>query len=414
MKSIDELATVGRGRSKHRPRNDPALYGGSYPFVQTADIHASDLYINSFSKTYSDLGLAQSKLWEPGILCITNAGENTGDCAILDIEACFPDSIIAVTPDPEKADVFFLKYSVDRIKHQLRGVTKGATQDNLSVSKLVSFKFPVPPLSTQKRIGEILCSYGDLIENNRRRIQLLEETARLLYKEWFVHLRFPSHEHVTIHDGVPDGWKRAQFSTLLSHYIGGGWGKDEALGSETSPAYVIRGTDIQKVTDGTFNDIGLRFHKEKSLQSRLLSQGDIIFEVSGGSATQPVGRALLMLDKHLQIFNGSVICASFCKLLRSHSRVLSAFLFYFLKHSRESGELLVFQKQSSSALQNFNFAAFLEHQNVLVPPKTLLEEFSDQVFRVHNQIALLGIQNYQLSKARDLLLPRLMNGEIAV
>jgi type I restriction enzyme S subunit len=214
LKSIDEIAEIGRGRSRHRPRNAPELYGGVYPFVQTADIHASDLYINTFSKTYNEAGLAQSKLWDSGVICITNAGENTGDCAILGIQACVPDSIITVIPDPEETDPVFLKYAIDQLKSQLRAVTKGATQDNLSIAKLTAFKFQVPSVATQKQIGHILRCYGDLIENNRRRIQLLERSLHLLYKEWFVHLRFPSHEHSKIVDGIPEGWRKCQISEL--------------------------------------------------------------------------------------------------------------------------------------------------------------------------------------------------------
>jgi type I restriction enzyme, S subunit len=145
-RSLDELAHVSRGRSRHRPRNEPSLFGGEFPFVQTADIHGSDLYIHSYSQTYNEAGLAQSKLWEPGVICITNAGENTGDCGILAIRACFPDSILAIEPMPEMADAIFLKYSIDRLKPQSRRITRGATQDNLSVAKLLAFKMPAPDL----------------------------------------------------------------------------------------------------------------------------------------------------------------------------------------------------------------------------------------------------------------------------
>lgn len=183
LKAIDELARVGRGRSRHRPRNDPSLYGGEFPFVQTAEIHGSELYITSFSQTYSVTGLAQSRLWDPGVICITNAGEKTGDCAILGIRACFPDSVIAVEAEEGKTDPVFLKYAIDLLKPQLRRVTRGATQDNLSVAKLLAFKFPVPSYSVQQRIGDMLRSYDDLIANNRRRMALLEESAHPASRE---------------------------------------------------------------------------------------------------------------------------------------------------------------------------------------------------------------------------------------
>src|SRR6266496_4236331 len=117
---LDELGFVGRGKSRHRPRNDPRLYGGEYPFIQTADIVAADPYITSYSQTYTDFGLAQSKLWPANTLCITIAGANTAETAILKFEACFPDSIIGFIPDENKADLHFVKHSLDLIENSQR------------------------------------------------------------------------------------------------------------------------------------------------------------------------------------------------------------------------------------------------------------------------------------------------------
>ncbi|MFM9100653.1 MAG: restriction endonuclease subunit S, partial [Cyanobium sp.] len=90
---LDELGHVGRGRSRHRPRNANFLYGGPYPFFQTGDIKAANCYLTEFSQTYSEAGLAQSKLWQPGTLCITIAA-NIAESAILGIPGCFPDSVV--------------------------------------------------------------------------------------------------------------------------------------------------------------------------------------------------------------------------------------------------------------------------------------------------------------------------------
>jgi type I restriction enzyme S subunit len=99
-KRLNALGFVGRGRSRNRPRNDPILYGGPYPFIQTADIMASELRITKYSQTYSEKGLAQSKLWDENTLCMTIAGENTAETAILSFKACFPDSIVGFIADP--------------------------------------------------------------------------------------------------------------------------------------------------------------------------------------------------------------------------------------------------------------------------------------------------------------------------
>ena len=145
---LDQLGFVGRGRSRSRPRNDPTLYGGPYPLFETGDIKSADLYLSEPKKTYNEKGLAQSKLWNPGTLCITIAA-NIAETAILKIKACFPDSVAGFVADPEKTDVRYIKYYIDFIKLQMQNISQGTTQDNLSVEKLLSFEFFAPSLNTQ-------------------------------------------------------------------------------------------------------------------------------------------------------------------------------------------------------------------------------------------------------------------------
>src|SRR6266404_5996493 len=149
---LDELGFVGRGKSRHRPRNEPSLYGGPYPFIQTADVMAANPYITTYSQTYSELGLRQSKMWPPNTLCMTIAGANTAKVAILKIEACFPDSVVGFIPDKSKADLHFVLYSLGLMKDQFLAVSRGATQDNLGLDKLLSFPLFVPDVAEQQRI----------------------------------------------------------------------------------------------------------------------------------------------------------------------------------------------------------------------------------------------------------------------
>ena len=209
-KKLDQLGSVGRGKSKHRPRDDRRLYEGPYPFFQTGDVKAANFYLTEFSQTYSEFGLAQSKLWPAGTLCVTIAA-NIGDSAILSIPGCFPDSVVGFIADEKITDVRFVKYSIDVFKLRMQAISGGATQDNLSLDKLLSFDFPIPPLPIQRRIASILSAYDDLIENNRKRIAILEDMARRLYREWFVHFRYPGHESVPLVDSplgrIPQGWE---------------------------------------------------------------------------------------------------------------------------------------------------------------------------------------------------------------
>ena len=213
---LDQLGYLSRGRSRHRPRDAPHLYEGPYPFIQTGDVKHAGLYITDYVQTYSEAGLQQSKLWPTGTLCITIAA-NIADTAILGFDACFPDSVIGFIPEPKKSDAKFIKYLFDAtVKRRVQQFTQGAAQDNLSQEKLLSIEFLVPTVDEQERIANVLSAYDDLIENNRRRIALLEEGARQLFQEWFVRLRFPGHEHTRIANRVPEGWREVRLHLVLA------------------------------------------------------------------------------------------------------------------------------------------------------------------------------------------------------
>lgn len=233
FKTLDELGKVARGKSKHRPRNDKRLFGGIYPFIQTADVKKANFYIYEYSETYNEIGLAQSKLWDAGTLCITIAA-NIADTGILSMPACFPDSIMGFIPYDGISDVRFIKYCFDILQRKCKQISQGTAQDNLSWEKLSTIKFPAPPLKIQCRIAEVLSRYDSLIENYQKQIKLLEEAAQRLYKEWFVDLRFPGYEKTKIVDGLPEGWSfiriKDRYKTVLggtpSRFINSYWGGD--------------------------------------------------------------------------------------------------------------------------------------------------------------------------------------------
>lgn len=124
---LNEIGFVGRGKSKYRPRDAAHLYGGPYPFIQTGDVKHANFYITDYTQTYSEAGLAQSKLWKAGTLCITIAA-NIADTAILGFDACFPDSIIGFIPDKNKCDIRYVKYLFDIMQKQFQQFSQGAAQ----------------------------------------------------------------------------------------------------------------------------------------------------------------------------------------------------------------------------------------------------------------------------------------------
>ena len=156
----DIAKDFSRGKSKHRPRNDKCLFGGNYPFIQTGDIRNTEKYITEYVDTYNETGLAQSKLWPEGTLCITIAA-NIAETAILTFPCCFPDSVIGFVPNEDITTADYVFYLLQFFKAELQVLGKGAAQDNINLGTFEKMEFPLPPLSEQKRIVEQLDSLSE-------------------------------------------------------------------------------------------------------------------------------------------------------------------------------------------------------------------------------------------------------------
>ena len=188
-KTLREIAKdFGRGKSKHRPRNDPKLYGGPYPFIQTGDVRGSDHLITDYAQTYSQAGLAQSKLWPKGTLCITIAA-NIAETGVLDFDACFPDSVIGVVVDERQTSSKYLEYMLQTVKAELKAKGKGSAQDNINLATFENERFPFPDLFTQARIVESLDSLAAEIQRLEatydNKLAALDELKRSLLHQAF-------------------------------------------------------------------------------------------------------------------------------------------------------------------------------------------------------------------------------------
>jgi type I restriction enzyme, S subunit len=190
---------------------------------------------------------------------------------------------------------------------ELKKCVIGSSQQAYTISALKSIAIPLPPFPRQYRIASVLSAYDDLIENNTRRIKILEEMAQLIYREWFVHFRFPGRENVRMVESelgpIPEGWSAPALEQILEYNIGGGWGEEQKSDEFYIPAYVMRGTDIPGARYGSVGNCPLRWHKESNFRSRKLQAGDFVFEVSGGSKGQPVGRSLVVSETLLSQFD---------------------------------------------------------------------------------------------------------------
>jgi type I restriction enzyme S subunit len=153
-KTIGECGIWERGRSKHRPRNAPELFGGKYPFIQTGDIANADVYILEHKQTLSEIGLAQSRLFKKGTVCITIAA-NIGKAAILSYDCCFPDSVVGFSPF-DNIDSKFMYFEITNLQKELDSMAPATAQKNLNLKLLTSVKLFVPSLPEQQEIVRIL------------------------------------------------------------------------------------------------------------------------------------------------------------------------------------------------------------------------------------------------------------------
>lgn len=146
---LSQVATVARGKSKHRPRNDKSLFGGVYPFIQTGNVRNAYKYVTSYSSTYNEKGLAQSKLWHKGTICLTIAA-NIGDVAMLGMDACFPDSVVGITAESVLNE--YVYYFLTTLQKHLDSKANSAAQKNINLRVLSGIEIPLPPAKEQQRI----------------------------------------------------------------------------------------------------------------------------------------------------------------------------------------------------------------------------------------------------------------------
>jgi type I restriction enzyme S subunit len=168
-KTLKEISEdFGRGKSKHRPRNDKNLYDGDYPFIQTGDVRNCEHYITDYSQTYNDTGLAQSKLWPTGTICITIAA-NIAETGILSFDACFPDSVIGIVVNTKITNVDFVEYLLQSFKVNIQSLGKGSAQENINMGTFEEKLFPFPSIQEQRQIVQQL----DNLSAGTKKVELI-------------------------------------------------------------------------------------------------------------------------------------------------------------------------------------------------------------------------------------------------
>lgn len=288
----------------------------------------------------------------------------------------------------------------EQFNKQVNSLRSGAAQPQLPIRDIKVIELPLPSVDQQEAISGLISKYDDLIENNKRRIELLEESARQLYKEWFVRFRFPGHEHVKIIDGVPEGWETMELQDVCERITDG---------AHHSPKGVDDGLPMASVKDMHSWGIDLK-------NCRKISNDD--FEkLEKGDCRPKQGDVLIAKDgsylKHVFVAeeNAPYVLLSSIAILRPNERIKSNQLAMFLGLPRTKKRLTGYV--SGVALPRIILKEFRKF-TFLCPPLRLQEMWAENYDCIFDLCRTLIKENEKLSNARDLLLPKLMNGEIAV
>ncbi|PSB32840.1 restriction endonuclease subunit S [Chlorogloea sp. CCALA 695] len=274
----------------------------------------------------------------------------------------------------------------------------GSGVPTLNRNHIANIKAPSFDQKQENKIADILSKYDDLIENNRRRIELLEESARSLYREWFVYLRFPGHEHTPIIDGIPDGWEKKKIEEICET-VGGGTPstQNHEYWSDGNITWVVP-------TDVTRNNCLALLNSERKIteaglknSSAKLVPSETILMTSRAS----VGFFALM-DQQVCTNQGFI---NIIPNQKNYRMYLLHNLMYRVEEIRSYAGGSTYQEINKTRFRNLD---------IVIPSKTLLQQFQEQSYKILQQVRLLNKQIAKLNQARDLLLPRLMNGEIAV
>ena len=454
---LNDLGEVARGKSRHRPRYAEHLYGGAYPFIQTGDVKASGGLITNHSQTYSEDGLAQSRLWPAGTMCITIAA-NIAETGILSYPACFPDSVIGFIADENKCDVRFIEYRFRYLKAQLQREAIGSVQDNINLATFERLRFSIPALIEQKKISNILGSLDNKIQLNRETNQTLEAMAQALFKSWFVDFD-PVFDNIIAHNlahnnaplhNIPEPLLPHAQRRLNVHNVGRGSARQtaahafhhlfpQAFEQSDEPSVGIQGwvpkgwgvKNITELADTISNTYPLKtVDKVIFLNTGDIEAGNFLHKNYSEVSTLP-GQAKKMIQKddilYSEIrpknkrfayvyFDGTEhVVSTKLMVLRAKEKANSRFVYFLLTLNKTISDLQRIAELRSGTFPQITYNELSLIKAAIPSDGNVLKAFSNIMLNTYyNKNLQIQAQNEELKKLRDTLLPKLISGELRI
>lgn len=366
-------------------------------FLRITDIVPDSLDWESVPYCQIDEAIKERYALAPGDIVVARTGATVGYAKLIrdEVDAVFASYLVRFRVDTNKADPTYVGRLVESqvYKSFVQSRVGGAAQPNASAPVLGGFEFALPELKAQSRIASILSAYDDLIENNRRRMGLLEEAARQLYREWFVRMRFPGHERVKIKNGLPEGWERKTLKAVADV------NRKSLPGSFNGEIEYI---DIASVSPGCIDStVHYDFREAPSRARRVVTHGDIIW-----SCVRPNRRSYAVI---WQPAENLIVSTGFAVI--TPRDVPTSYLLQAVTTDSFVGYL---NNRARGAAYPAVLSGDFENAEIIVPHSRVVQAFDEVVEPMLAQSHCLRMQSQKLRLARDLLLPKLMSGEVAV
>jgi type I restriction enzyme S subunit len=392
-------------------RKNPEFYkDGNIIWIKTQEL--KDWYIENSQEKITEEALKKSsaKLLPVNtvLMAMYGDGRTITSLGILRKEAATNQACCALVPNFDICEPLYLFYLLKFHKNHLIKLALGGVQRNLSGTIIRNFKVKVPPLPIQRKIAAILSAYDDLIENNTRRIEILEEMARSLYREWFVNFRFPGHEQVKMVDSelglIPEGWRYSSLKELPIQFIDGDRSSNYPKRSEFVDNGIIflstKNINQDKIDLSKVNFITRE--KFESIKKGRVQPLDIVM-----TTRKSIGKVALFNCKYsTALINAQML------ILRADGKVIDQIYLFYLMCSNEYQEVI--KNFASGSTQPQIPIQDLKQIEILCPPIAIQRKFSEIVSSYNSLIKNLQSKNANLRQTRDLLLPKLISGEIDV
>lgn len=364
-----------------------------------------DSAIKETEELITEEGLKHSsaKYFPVDTILIAMYGANVGQLGWLKVPSTVNQAICGIIVDKQKASPRYVYYALLLTRAALAAKAQGAAQQNLNQGLIKEFQIPIQSLDIQQIIGSILTNYDDLIENNARRIQILEEITQRIYREWFVHYRFPGHEDVRMVDSgtefgeIPEGWEITPLSKLVDTQYGY---TESAQEKPVGPKY-LRGMDINKSSYIDWNLVPYCPIPSDLVDRYRLKKGDIV--VIRMADPGKVG----IVEKEI---NG-IFASYLVRLSIKSDKILPYYLFYFLLDSKYQGYI---SGASTGTTRKSASAGVLTGIDIVCPPKDIVYLFDTHIQEIRSLLNNLIDQNKNLLITRDILIPKLISGELDV